>query len=82
MSERTIETKAPSETRRMVCFTSALVRGEHISHATLDGELTLCGRSGWFAEDAWTDIGPDCLICSKALVAERVQGVGREGASS
>jgi hypothetical protein len=67
--ETTTATPRENETRRMVCFASALVRGEHISHATLDGERTMCGRSGWFAEDAWTDIGPDCLICSKALEA-------------
>lgn len=69
MSNEETTTETTRETRRMVCFASALVRGEHISHVTLDGERTLCGRSGWFAEDPWTDIGPDCLICTRALGA-------------
>lgn len=51
----------------MVAFTSALCSNTCISHATLDGERTLCGRSGWMSEDPWTDIGPDCLTCSRAL---------------
>ena len=58
-----------NDKRRLVCFTSSFAyeSAPNISHATLDGERTLCGRRDWMTEDPWADIGPDCLRCSSAL---------------
>lgn len=62
-----------TDLRDRVCFASSFrlsgVRGgvesPNISHATLDGERTLCGRTGWATSEGWGV--PDCLQCARAL---------------
>lgn len=63
----TFEEKYPK--RDLVCFESAFryEGAPNITHATLDGERTLCGRSGWATTEGWYDLGPCCLKCSKIL---------------
>lgn len=39
---------------------------ENISHITLDGERTACGRKGWATEEGWSNVAPDCLVCRPA----------------
>jgi hypothetical protein len=53
----------------MVCFASSFrsESSDNITHATLDGERTLCGRSGWETSEGWSDLGPDCLRCARSL---------------
>lgn len=42
----------------------------NITHATVDGQRTLCGRKGWATEEGWDDSNPpDCRICAKRLAA-------------
>lgn len=40
----------------------------NISHITLDGERTACGRTGWETEEGWSTNGapPDCQRCRPA----------------
>ncbi len=38
---------------------------ENISHITLDGERTACGRVGWATVEGWQPIGPDCRGCAR-----------------
>lgn len=58
-----------TDQRAMVCFASSFryETAPNISHATLDGERTLCGRTGWETTDPWHEHGPDCLRCARAL---------------
>lgn len=58
-------------TRDLVVFTSSFLGGEPMTHATLDGRRTLCGRTGWETSEGWSAIGPDCLRCARALDRER-----------
>jgi len=55
--------------RELVCFTSSFAyeSAPNISHATLDGARTLCGRSDWATGDPWSNVGPDCLRCRAIL---------------
>lgn len=41
-------------------------RAENISHITLDGERTPCGRRGWETEEGWSNVPPDCRVCLRA----------------
>ena len=63
-----------TDARKLVCFTSSFAyeSADNISHATLDGKKTLCGRSGWATEDPWSDIGPDCLRCRASIKRQRL----------
>lgn len=49
----------------MVCFASAFryESAPNITHMTLDGERTACGRRDWATTEGWLDDGPDCLRC-------------------
>lgn len=55
--------------RQMVCFARSFAyeSADNISHATLDGKRTLCGRTGWVTTDPWNDFGPCCLRCRASL---------------
>jgi len=63
---------APESTRDFVCFSSAFrqngsrggVESPNITHAALDGQRTLCGRSGWATSVGWSSGPPDCLRCA------------------
>lgn len=49
----------------LVCFESAF-RHEgslNITHMTLDGVRTACGRTNWATTEGWHSNGPDCLKC-------------------
>ncbi len=54
----------------LVLFTSAFAyeSAPNISHVTVDGKKTLCGRGGWATEEGpLLEHGrPDCLRCSAA----------------
>lgn len=59
----------------LVCFASSFARdgsrgGEespNITHATIDGKRTLCGRTGWITSEGWPEgFQPDCLRCLRA----------------
>lgn len=64
----------PRAVRDFVCFSASFrlsgVRGGvetlNVTHATLDGVKTLCGRSGWYTSEGWHDLGPDCRRCHRA----------------
>lgn len=59
-----------SDRRDLVCFESSFRRenASNITHATFDGERTLCGRTGWVTSEGWIDsIEPDCLRCARAI---------------
>lgn len=63
--------KAVPVTARSVLFASSFRydAAPNISHATLDGVRTLCGRDVAKAasnEDIEAHVGPDCLRCRKA----------------
>lgn len=53
----------------LVCFESgfAYESAPNISHMTLDGERTACGRKNWATTEGWAAIGPDCLRCRRAF---------------
>ena len=59
---------AAQRTRDLVCFASAFAyeSATNITHMTLDGERTACGRTGWATTEGWHPNGPDCLRCRKA----------------
>lgn len=71
--------RAPNDKRDLrdlVCFASSFrlsgerggVESPNITHATLDGKRTLCGRTGWETTEGWDESnGPCCLVCRKAL---------------
>jgi hypothetical protein len=52
----------------LVCFNSAFAyeSAPNITHMTLDGERTACGRTAWATSGGWHPNGPDCLRCRKA----------------
>jgi hypothetical protein len=52
----------------LVCFSSAFAyeSAPNITHMTLDGERTACGRMDWATTEGWHSNGPDCLRCRKA----------------
>jgi len=52
----------------LVCFRSSFAyeSAPNITHMTLDGKRTACGRSNWATTEGWHDAGPDCLRCRKA----------------
>ena len=52
----------------LVCFSSAFAyeSAPNITHMTLDGARTACGRTGWATSKGWHPNGPDCLRCRKA----------------
>lgn len=54
--------------RDLVCFHSAFAYegAPNITHMTLDGVRTACGRSGWATLEGWHPNGPDCLRCRKS----------------
>jgi hypothetical protein len=54
--------------KNMVCFASAFAyqNAPNITHMTLDGERTACGRKGWETVEGWIHYGPDCRVCHKA----------------
>lgn len=63
----------PTDKADMLCFPSSFRHesAPNITHCTLDGVKTLCGRK---VEDAattegWIHWGPDCLKCKLALDA-------------
>lgn len=66
-----------TQTRTYVLFTSSFrcESSPNISHETVDGVRTLCGRS---VESAATvepddnDLDPDCIVCRRA--AQRMGG--------
>lgn len=51
----------------LVCFESAFAYegADNITHLTLDGEKTACGRRDWATSEGWHVQGPDCLVCRK-----------------
>lgn len=54
--------------RDLVCFAKSFSyeNAPNITHMTLDGEKTACGRTGWVTTEGWHSNGPDCLKCRKA----------------
>lgn len=52
----------------LVCFASAFAyeSAPNITHMTLDGVKTACGRTGWQTTEGWHHNGPDCRTCWKA----------------
>ncbi len=66
--------------RDLVCFASAFAYegAMNITHMTLDGIRTACGRTNWATTEGWHDMGPDCLTCRKAW--ERLPTSERESA--
>jgi len=54
--------------KNVVLFASAFAyeSAPNISHMTLDGEKTACGRRGWVTEEGWFthNYGPDCNKCA------------------
>lgn len=70
----------------LVCFKSAFVYegADNITHLTLDGEKTACGRRNWVTSEGWHANGPDCLRCRIAwnrLPASERTGSSRGGAA-
>ena len=57
----------PRDPRDFVCFASSFRRegAPNITHMTLDGIRTACGRTGWKTGEGWVPDGPDCLVCRK-----------------
>lgn len=55
--------------RAFVCFASAFAyeSAPNITHMTLDGVRTACGRKEWMTVEGWWPDGPDCLVCRKAF---------------
>lgn len=53
--------------RDLVCFSSAFRHpgADNITHLTLDGEVTACGRRDWITSEGMHPNGPDCLRCRK-----------------
>jgi hypothetical protein len=51
--------------RDLVCFRSAFAypSAPNITHMTLDGVRTACGRTDWITTEGWHPNGPDCLRC-------------------
>lgn len=51
--------------RDFVCFAKSFAyeRAPSITHMTLDGVRTACGRTGWVSGEGWHPMGPDCLRC-------------------
>lgn len=51
--------------RDLVCFESSFAyeSAPNITHMTLDGKKTACGRRGWATSEGWHSNGPDCLRC-------------------
>ena len=54
--------------RDLVCFASAFRHesAQNITHMTLDGKRTACGRTDWATSEGWHSNGPDCLRCRSA----------------
>ena len=54
--------------KALVCFAAAFAYegAQCISHMTLDGVKTACGRAEWFTTEEWHSNGPDCLRCRPA----------------
>lgn len=52
-----------------VCFRSAFAyeSAPNITHMTLDGRRTACGRADWATTEGWYPSGPDCLRCRAAF---------------
>lgn len=52
----------------LVCFSSAFAyeSAPNITHMTLDGARTACGRTNWATKEGWHANGPDCRRCRKA----------------
>jgi hypothetical protein len=51
--------------RDLVCFASAFAyeSAPNITHMTLDGKKTACGRIDWQTSEGWHPNGPDCRKC-------------------
>lgn len=66
----------------MVCFASAFAyeSAPNITHMTLDGEKTSCGRRGWITDEGWSNLGPDCLRCRIAW--DKLPRAGKEGCTN
>lgn len=49
----------------LVCFASAFAyeSAPNITHMTLNGERTACGRTNWMTREGWHANGPDCQRC-------------------
>lgn len=47
-----------------VCFASSFAResSPNITHITIDGEKTLCGRRDWMTTEGWR---PDLVACAR-----------------
>ncbi|MHB8734245.1 MAG: hypothetical protein ACYC6M_02970 [Terriglobales bacterium] len=60
------ETKYPKID--FVCFASSFAyeTAPNITHLTLDGERTACGRVDWMTTEGVHPDGPDCLRCAIA----------------
>lgn len=52
----------------LVCFKSAFAYESalNITHMTLDGNQTACGRTNWITTEGWHYNGPDCIRCRAA----------------
>jgi hypothetical protein len=52
----------------LVVFRSSFAydNAPNITHMTLDGERTACGRTTWATTEGWHANGPDCLRCRPA----------------
>jgi hypothetical protein len=60
--------KSAYPNKDLVCFESAFAYegAQNITHMTLDGHRTACGRAAWATTEGWHPNGPDCLRCRKA----------------
>lgn len=70
------ESPKPTPKADVVCFRSAFAyeSAPNITHATLDGERTLCGRKDWATSEGWRRDLIACLTCVKALSRHEKKG--------
>lgn len=70
-----IDTASAYPKKSYVLFRSSFAydSAPNISHITLDGETTACGRKDWITTEGWVGAGgcpvdpngPDCRVCAR-----------------
>lgn len=70
------ESPKPTPKADVVCFRSAFAyeSAPKITHATLDGERTLCGRKNWETSEGWCRNIVACLTCERVLSLREKKG--------
>lgn len=70
----------------LVCFASsfAYASAPNITHLTLNGTHTACGRTGWYTSEGRHPNGPDCLKCRSTWnrLPESVRNYSKYGGDS